>query len=167
MMATARWLIALSLLPVCLLAQEGEEGREPPSGRDGIGWHWFGSCAGRDSLVLEIHLDGQPVYSSTFPICQLRRSQIKHDGQQRLLAFRFRAAPRRFGWRSRVAEPQTIDGNIWEARGTGQSLRLGVSFATGDQVLLNMIHIAPANAPARSEQPRGFVITTHPVRPSK
>ena len=166
-MGAARWLVALALVPACLLGQEGQEAPEPTSARDGVGWHWFGSCKGRDSLALEVRLDGQSIFSSTFPICQLRRSQIKHDGQQRLLTFRFTAAPRRFGYRSKVAEPQTIDGNIWEARGAGQALRLGVSFATGDQVLLNMTLIAPTNLPTRYEQPRGLVITTRPVRPPK
>lgn len=160
------WLAALALLPVSLLGQEPME-QAPTSARDAVAWHWFASCAGRDSLVLDVQLDGQPVYSSTFPICKLRPSQIKHDGQQRLLAFRFNAAPRRFGPRSRVIEPQPIECNIWEARGAGQALHLGISFATGDQVLLNLIHIVSADSPVRSERPRGLVITTRPVRPRK
>jgi hypothetical protein len=142
-------------------------GQAPPSARDAVAWHWFGACASRDSLAMEVRLDGKSVYSSAFPICRLRRSQIKPERQQRLLAFRFDAVPHRFGPRSRATETQPIEGTIWEAGGDQQAVRLGVSFAAGDQVLLNMVHVAPADAASRSERPRGLVITTHPVRPSR
>ena len=134
------------------------------SARNEIVWHWFGTCAGSDSLALEVSLDGKQVYAATFPICKLRRSQIKPDRQQRLLAFRFDAVPRRFGPRSRVADMRPIDGNVWEAGGEGQAIQLGVSFAAEDQVLMNMHLVASVDVPSRTERIRGVVITTRPVR---
>jgi hypothetical protein len=150
--------VALALMPVTV------SGQAPPSARDGVIWHWFGPCAGNDSLVLEVSLDGKSVYSSAFPICKTLRAQIKPEPQQRLLEFRFDAVPRRFGPRSRATEPQPIECNVWESGGRRNAILLGVSFASGDQVLLNMHHTAQADAPSRSERVRGLVVTTRPVR---
>ena len=158
--------IALVLIPISLSGQEPTESEEaPPAARDAIVWHWFGDCAGRDSLVLEVRFDDNPVYSSTFPICQVRRSRIKPEPQQRLLEFRFRAVPRRFGPRSQATDIQSIQGNIWESGGARDAILLGVSFAAGDQALLNMHLVARAQLASRSERMRGLVITTRPVRP--
>ena len=139
----------------------------PTSARDTIVWHWFRACARSDSLILQVRLDGQSVYSAAFPICQLRRSQLKPEPQQRLLTFRVDAVPRRFGRRSRATEPQPIEGTVWEAGGERDAMLLGVSLATGDQVLLNAVHVARSDATSRTEPVRGLVITTRPVRLSK
>ena len=148
--------IALALMPGTL------SGQAPPSAREEVVWHWFGACAGRDSMVLEVRLDGKPVYASTFPMCKQRRSQIKPERQQRLLEFHFEAVPRRFGPRSRAADPEPIGGTIWETGGEPNAILLGLSIAAEDQVLLNMHYTARMDAESRSERVRGLVITTHP-----
>jgi hypothetical protein len=149
--------LALTLLPVSVSGQA----RPSPSGD--VVWHWFGNCASSDSLVLAVALDGKSIYSSAFPICRRRRADIKPEPQQRLLEFRFDGEPRRFRARNRVTGMQPIAGNIWEAGGEGDAILLGVSFSTEDQVLLNTIHVARADAPSRSERVRGLVVTTRPV----
>src|SRR5213078_2549798 len=93
---------ALALMPV------PASGQAPPSSREQLVWHWFGACASSDSLILEFHLDGKLVYSSTFPICHVRRSDIRPEPQQRLLTFDFDAAPHRFGTQYRASEPEPI-----------------------------------------------------------
>ena len=118
----------------------------------------------RRSLVLEVHLDGKAVYSSAFPICQSRRSEIRPEPQQRILEFRFDAEPKRFRAQDKAEGTQLIVGNIWEAGRKRDAIRLGVSFATEQRVLLNTIHVARAHAPSRSERVRGLVITTRPTR---
>jgi len=123
-------------------------------------------CAGGDSLVLEVTLDGKSIYSSAFPICQRRRSAIKPEPQQRILEFRFAGVPGRFGTRYRATEPEPIEGNIWERRGERHAILLGVSFATDQRVLLNTVHVARADSPSRSERVRGLVILTRPARRS-
>ena len=138
-------------------------GQSRGAARSEVVWHWFAVCASGDSLVLEIRLDGKDLYSSAFPICRVRRGEIKPDPQQRLLTFRFDGVPRRFGSRYRGTATQPIAGNIWEAGGEPDAIHLGVSFATDNEVLFNMVHVAPADAAARSERSRGLVITTHPV----
>jgi len=70
-------------------------GQVSPSARAQVVWHWFGGCAGTDSLVLEFHVDGKMVYSATFPVCQMRRADIRPEPQQRVLTFHFDAAPHR------------------------------------------------------------------------
>jgi hypothetical protein len=127
-------------------------------------WHWFGGCASSDSLVLEFRVDGRPVYGSAFPICHVRRADIRPEPQQRLLTFRFDAAPRRFGTQYRAADPEPITANIWEAAHQGTAIVLGVSFATAERVLLNTRHRARPDSPARSEWIRGLELITRPVR---
>ncbi len=152
--------LVLALVPVSL------SGQASPSARDEVVWHWFGDCAGGDSLVLEVTLDGKSIYSSAFPICQRRRSAIKPEPQQRILEFRFAGVPGRFGTRYRATEPEPIEGNIWERRGERHAILLGVSFATDQRVLLNTVHVARADSPSRSERVRGLVILTRPARRS-
>jgi hypothetical protein len=163
-MAMAVWLrsatlaLALGLFPAVVSAQA------LPPARDPLVWHWFSACASTDSLILDVHLDGKPVYSSVFSICQVHRTAIKPESQQRLLTFRFDAVPRRFGTRYRASEPEPIEGSVWEAGHKRNAIVLGVSFATAERVLLNTRHVARADTPTRSEWIRGLVLTTRPVR---
>jgi hypothetical protein len=152
--------LALALIPVSL------SGQAPTSARDEVVWHWFGDCAGRDSLVLEVSLDGKSLYRSVFPICRVRRRQIKPEPQEQLLEFRFVGVPRRFGTRYRATEPEPIQGTVWESGGGRDAILLGVSFAADQQVLLNMHHTARVGSESRSERTRGLVITTRPVQRS-
>src|SRR5207245_10798282 len=112
--------------------------------------HWFGPCASGDSLVLEVRLDGKAVYSSAFPICHSRRSEIQPEPQQRILEFRFDAEPKRFRAQDKAEGTQPIAGNIWEAGRKRDAIRLGVSFGTEQRVLLNTIQVARAHSPSRS-----------------
>jgi hypothetical protein len=150
--------LALALFPVSVSAQAPR-----PAGADVV-WHWYGGCAGSDSLVLEVNFDDQPIYATTFPICQVRRSQIKPEPQQRFLVFRFDAVPHRFRAPERGTDPRPITGTIWEVRGEPRAILFGVSFATEDKVLLNTRHEAPARSATRTVRVRGLVITTRPVR---
>ena len=150
--------LALALMPVSVF------GQAPAPARDEVVWHWFGDCANSDSLVLDVTLDGKSLYRSAFPICRARRADIKPEPQQRILEFRFDGEPHRFRSRNRATGTEPIQGNIWEAGGERHAIQLGVSFATGDQVLLNTVHVARADSPSRSERVRGLVITTRPLR---
>ncbi len=149
--------LALTLRPVLV------SGQALPSAREQLVWHWFGACTGSDSLILEFRVDGKLVYSSAFPICQVRHSDIKPEPQQRLLTFRFDAAPRRFGSQYQASEPEPIIGNVWEAGQRRTAIVLRVSFATAKRVLLNTRHVARPDTPARSEWIRGLELITRPV----
>ena len=149
---------ALALIPV------RGSGQGPPSARAQVVWHWFGGCVGTDSLALEFHVDGKIAYSATFPVCQMRRADIRPEPQQRVLTFHFDAAPHRFGSQYRALEPEPITGNIWEADRRQTAVVLGVSFATAERVLLNTRHAARPDRPARSEWIRGLALITRPIR---
>jgi len=147
-----------ALIPV---AARGQDESARPSPNDVV-WHWYGSCAGPDSLVFDATLDGQPLYSATFPICKQRRGDIKPDPQQRTLEFHFNAAPKRFRAGS-SKEVQPIRADVWESARQPYGIRFGISFSIEQQVLLNTTHLAQPKAASRSEQVRGVVITIHPV----
>jgi len=150
--------LVLMAMPVSIFGQARD------SARNEAVLHWFAACASGDSLALEVRLDGKPLYSTGFPICHVRRADIKPEPQQRILKFRFDAQPRRFRNRFRANETLPIEGNIWEAGGDPDAILLGVSFSTEEDVLLNTIHVASAASPSRSELVRGLVITTRPLR---
>ena len=149
--------LALTLMPVLV------SGQALPSVREQLVWHWFGACTGSDSLILEFRVDGKSVYSSAFPICQVRHSDIKPEPQQRLLTFRFDAAPHRFGSQYHASEPEPIIGNVWEAGQRRTAIELRVSFSTAERVLLNTRHVARPDMAARSEWIRGLELITRPV----
>jgi hypothetical protein len=146
--------LVLAIAPGAAVAQSALRGE--------VVWHWFGQCAGSDSMALDVKLDGQSIYNSVFPICKLRRGDIKPEPQQRILQFHFAAAPKRFR-RHEAEDVQTIHASIWEANGQSEALKLGVSFAT-DKVLLNTNHVASATGSTLTERVPGLVIVTRPTR---
>lgn len=152
--------LAIALLPASAAGQTSS------AGRSDIVWHWYGECAGSDSLLLEIKFDGKDLYATTVPVCKVRRGQIKPEPEQRLIKVRFTALPRRFRASNKEPAPVPITCSIWESRGDGNSIRFGVQFATKDESLLNTNHPARIDIPTRTERVRGFVIDTRPVRRS-
>ena len=155
--------LSAAVCALALIPARGS-GQTLPSARAQVVWHWFGGCARADSLILEFHVDGKMVYSATFPVCQMRRAEIRPEPQQRVLTFHFDAAPHRFGSQYRALEPEPITGNVWEAGRRETAVVLGVSFATADRVLLNTRHAAPPDRAVRSEWIRGLELITRPVR---
>lgn len=151
--------LAITLAPAAVAGQAA-------SSRNDLVWHWFGDCASGDSLVLDVRFDGKAIYSSTFPVCKMRRSQIKPEPQQRFLSFELVALPRRFRAQNKEPEPVPIRGAIWEAGGDATSIRLGVQFAMEYQSLLNTHHPARIASETRTERVRGLLITTRPVKKS-
>src|SRR2546427_2167112 len=154
---TALWLlfpVSALALPLAAVPLSGQARTSAPNE---VVWHWFGACASGDSLVLEVHLDGKAVYSSAFPVCQSRRSEIQPEPQQRILEFRFDAEPKRFRAQDKAEGTQLIVGNIWEAGRKRDAIRLGGSFATPQPGLLHTNHLARAETP-----PRGRMRTPAP-----
>src|SRR5437016_11206674 len=101
---TVLWLlfpVAALALPLVAVPLSGQARTSAPNE---LVWHWFGACASGDSLVLEVLLDGKALYSSAFPICHSRRSEIQPEPQQRILEFRFDAEPKRFRAQDKARE---------------------------------------------------------------
>ena len=53
-----------------------------------------------------------------------------------------------------------VEGNIWEAGSESDSVLLGISFSTKDQVLLNTLHIAEMGRTSSSELAPGLIVKT-------
>src|SRR5260370_37580181 len=139
-------------MPVCV------SGQTRPSAPNEVVWHWYGVCASGDSLVLEVRLDGNALYSSTFAICQVRRREIKPEPQQRILEFRFDGEPHRFRSRYHTSGTQPIDGSIWEGGGDRQAGRPGTRRPTGRPGPVNTNHRTPPRPARPSERRRRRVI---------
>src|SRR3989442_1329404 len=161
---TALWLlfpVSALALPLVAVPVSGQARTSAPTELVG---QCCGAGGGGVSLVWEALLGGRGVYGSASPISQPRRSEIQPEPQQRILEFRFDAEPKRFRAQDKAEGAQPITGTIWEAGGKRDAVRLGVSFATEQRVLLNTIHVARAHSPSRSERVRGLVITTRAMR---
>jgi hypothetical protein len=159
--------VRVILLPAAALAialTAGSASGQSTNSRNDVVWHWFGDCASGDSLVVDVRFDGKDIYSSTLPVCKMRRSQIKPEPQQRFLSFEFVALPRRFRAGNKEPEPVPIRGAIWETDGDATSIRLGVQFAMEGLSLLNAHHPARIASETRTEPVRGLLITTRPVK---
>jgi hypothetical protein len=66
---------------------------------------------------------------------------------------------------TRAREP--VEGDVWEAGAESDVLLLGVSFSTGDRIVMNTIHIAHPGSPDTTAIADGLLILTYPTRPRK
>lgn len=127
-------------------------------------WQWFDRCSPKQTMRVNVHLDGKPLYAGSFPACAMRRADMLNESEQRILRFSFRGKTALFGEEFRALGIQEIEGNIWRAGGERDAFLLGVSFATTDRVLLNSVHVAEARKASRTTLVGGLVIRTSSVR---
>jgi|WetSurSiteA1Bulk_404760.scaffolds.fasta_scaffold02851_2 hypothetical protein len=134
-------------------------------------WYWFVSCGGSE-LTIEAKLDGVTISRTVFPICHALRDSIPVKEPQKTIEFTFR--PNRSivwtGYRDEDDETkanQLINGSFWQAGADPDALLIGVSFDTGDRILMNTIHISYPAKRESSEIAKGLVIVTYPSKGSK
>jgi len=130
-------------------------------------WQWFAPCSGNRVARVEVLFLGKPVYEASFPACSLPAAQIPPEPTRKILVFKFRARPSRFGEQFADLGVQDVEGNIWRAGGESEGLSLGVSFMAPRQVLLNTLHIALADQRSKTALADGLVIVTSAVHESE
>jgi hypothetical protein len=128
---------------------------------DEVVWHWFGQCSDARGMTAEVTLDSKVLYTSSFPICQMRRGDIPAEAEQRRLVFFLEKEKRSFFGE---AKAKRLEGNIWEAGGDPKDIILGVSFATKDRIWLNTLHFVDPHKSSRSVLAKGLVIKTFPAQ---
>jgi hypothetical protein len=123
-------------------------------------------------MNLEVRLDRNVIYKSSFPLCRAERSSVHSQGQARKLHFSFK--PRRaIVWRGYTAEDETTGPNqsiacdLWLAGADPDALLIGISFSTHDSIYMNTIHIAHPARRDQSEVASGLLLITNPVGLSK
>jgi hypothetical protein len=127
---------------------------------DTVVWHWFSQCSDAKQITVEVTQDSKIIYTSSFPICHVRRNDIMPEPKQRLLSFVLDSKKNRyFG----VKKSAQLKGNIWEAGADPDAIILGVSFDTKEQVFLNSIFILYPDKPSQSGLVKGLVIKTFPA----
>jgi hypothetical protein len=130
-------------------------------------WFWFASCGGL-VMKLEVRLDQNIIYQSSFPLCRAERSSVYSEGQKKKLDFVFNA-PRAIVWQGYRDEDNTTDpnqeikGDIWLAGADPNAVILGVSFVSHGSIYMNTLHIAYPDRREVSEIESGLVIITEPV----
>lgn len=127
-------------------------------------WFWFTSC-GNEALVLQVTLDGEPLYRATIPICQATRED--HTASEKV-SFTFQP-PRAIRWTGyRDDAPttkagQTLSADLWQAGADPNDLLLGVSVSDGRVVYMNAAHVAYPEKLNTTEIEKDLVVTTHPT----
>ena len=62
-----------------------------------------------------------------------------------------------------TAANEVLEGNIWQAGADPESLTLGVSFVSGNRILMNAVHIAHPADRHESDFAKGLVVRTYPA----
>ena len=102
-------------------------------------------------MTVDVRLSNKRLFTSSFPICFIHRSENQNERAHNNLRFFFKALARMFGEEFSSLGAPDIEGNIWEAGSEHDVILLGVSLMTKDCILLNTIHIAPASNAAEVE----------------
>ena len=147
----------LAILAVCTLGMSSAPEQSFAAESNVPVWHWFSECAKGHKIELQVLLDGSPIYSSSFYVCPMLRSSIIPEPKQRILEF---TLPTKAQQRLRTPAKVAVEGNIWEAGSESDSVLLGISFSTKDQVLLNTLHIAEMGRTSSSELVPGLIVKT-------
>jgi hypothetical protein len=120
-------------------------------------WTWSNRCSDGHKLGVTIRLDQKVLYRGVLPICNGSR-----DAEDGRVEFHF-AGGHTFQGEYRTRSIDSIEGDIWQAGGEPDTLILGISFDTSNQILLNTVHIARPEKQTSSELDKGLFITTYPV----
>jgi len=121
---------------------------------------WFGSCGAKKSMEIQIALNGEVIYRSSFPVCPIEDSSKE---VQKTVVFSMKGG-HVFQGEYHTSATQTIQGNIWQAGADPGVILFGISFASQKQILLNTIHIAKIGSESKTEIDRDFIVRTLPVR---
>jgi hypothetical protein len=118
-------------------------------------------------MLLELQLDRELVYRTSFPICRADRSSAFSQGEQGKIALWL--APRRAiiwsGYRDTADTSrarQRIEADVWQAGADSAFLTRGVAFMTGKTILMNTLHVARPGAADSTLIAGGLVLVTRP-----
>jgi hypothetical protein len=128
-------------------------------------WFWFGDCTNGKLMGLEVLVEGQAVYHSSFRACLMERTDANSEAERRIRAFHS-SGGHTFQHRYRTTKEEQIEGNIWQAGADPDDILLGISFSTKNRILLNTIHIVRPGKPTQSTLDRDVVIKTYPLKPA-
>jgi hypothetical protein len=121
-------------------------------------WEWFKRCKAGKAMRIELVMNGAVIHRSSFPICRTVRDV---EPPQKRIEFSFTGG-HVFQGEYHTMKTQRIEASFWQAGVERDSLLLGVSFTSENQILLNTIHVANVNRTSASEIDRGIIIRTYP-----
>ena len=151
-------LVGLALMAESVIAQ----GQPTPASPSEEVWRWFDECSPRQTMHLEVLLDGESVYSATFPACAVHRD-VPDTSRLQKLTFVFLAQTGIFGEQHATPGARSIEGTIWKAGSDHDALLLGVLFLVGNQILSSKIHVADPHRESQSSLGTGLMIETSAV----
>jgi len=154
----AKVVVALAL--VCTdAAAFAEDAPKTPGAGDDYVWHWSKRCRNPKWIAAAVVLDDRTVYTSTIPLCRVKRADILSGQTQSMLTFVLRDRTRSLFGESIGTQ---IEGNIWEAGSESGAVTLGISASENGRVLLNTLHSANPNSAVASAIAHGLTIKTYP-----
>jgi hypothetical protein len=121
-------------------------------------WEWLKTCKAGKRMRIELVMNGAVIHRSSFPICRMVRNV---EPPQKRIEFSFTGGYV-FQGEYHTKKTQRIEASFWQAGTERNTLLLGVSFTSDNQILLNTIHVANVNRASTSEIDRGIVVRTFP-----
>jgi hypothetical protein len=163
--------VAASVLLLTLMIAAGVRAQGAPATSGDTVWFWFATCGG-PTMTLEVRLDTATMYKTSFPICRAARATSSSQGEDGRVEFWF--TPRRpIVWTGYRDAPDTtranqvIEGSLWEAGADANDLVLGVSFSTGERIVINTVHVTHPQTPDATEIAHGLSVLTYPAKARK
>lgn len=159
----ARGLLAV-ILTVAALPAVSAAAPEPtrPSRSDDIVWHWYSDCAAPVTMKLEVVQRGELIFATTFPICQLRRDEIRAEAGQRQIVFPLvDSRLRLFG----LVAKSRFEGEISEQVMAADGLTLGVVFVNAGKVAYSGALVATPGAATELKPAAGVLLRVSPLQP--
>jgi hypothetical protein len=114
-----------------------------------------------------IRLGGRVLFTQPLRLCRIPESAYEPGDGERVAVFKFKADATTFGEEHRHLGIRTIEGNVWQAGVNSSDIILGISFVTGNQILLNTLHVANAQAASQYELAAGLTSETTLFKPER
>ncbi len=152
------FLWALAGLPtVAVAASESAQ----VSRSDDIVWHWYSDCAAPVTMKLEVVQRGDLIFATTFPMCQLRRDEIRAEAGRRQIIFPISDERLRlFG----LPAKSQFDVEISEQVMASGGVTLGVSFVNAGKVAFSGALVADPAAAAELKPAAGVLLRLLPLQ---
>ena len=132
-------LLPLFLIGAVTKGYSSAQINEPTSSE--IVWHWTDDKHAERIIIFETTVDGKVVSNARFPVRMAARSEIKPEQKQKILEYNF-ILKKKKGRNFNDVSHGSVEGNIWEAGMEKNGIIFGISWVTGNQVILNTLHFA-------------------------
>ena len=123
-----------------------------------IVWHLSDYEDAEKIVYFVTSVDGKLIDKALFPVRRDVRSEIK--SVQKTFTYKFILPQKNSRYFNDVTTGD-VEGNIWIAGGESNGLIFGISWVTGNQIILNTLQFAPIDEVENTEIAPGVIFSTY------